>query len=143
MSFFGKCVLRIMPEQGNGFFLGTTAELVIMHCLVGFASGLCPTFRKYTRSCGICPRLGLFVSTSRDQRTVSSRHYLLFFFVLRRPCECRKHEFVLKKGKRLHGYDLISSKSGNLFLKLVWDDVILMVGLYCPLCVLRYGHGWS
>jgi hypothetical protein len=43
-----------MPEQGNGS-LGTIAELVNMHRLVVFASGLCPMFRKYTRPRGMLP----------------------------------------------------------------------------------------
>jgi hypothetical protein len=90
--FFGKCVLRIMPEQGNGS-LGTIAELVYLHRLY-FASGSVLR-RKYTGSSGgFAHSFVLFVPTRWDKRFSSSHFFHLSFFVTRKSCERRKHEFV-------------------------------------------------
>lgn len=70
MSFFGKCVLRIMPEQGNGS-LGTIAELVYLHRLY-FASGSVLRFANIRGALADSPA-PLFYLYQHDGISVSAR----------------------------------------------------------------------
>lgn len=70
VSFFGKCVLRIMPEQGNGS-LGTIAELVYLHRLY-FASGSVLRFANIRGAMADLPA-PLFYLYQHDGISVSAR----------------------------------------------------------------------
>lgn len=68
--FFGKCVLRIMPEQGNGS-LGTIAELVFLHRLC-FASGSVLRFANIQGAVADLPT-PLFYLYQHDWTSASAR----------------------------------------------------------------------